>query len=436
MHRCPCSTRALEIFIKDFAGLGVRQQRARQFYEKHRSFSTRSQPLRQQEGTSVLKSVARSGRREENGKLRGDGGGFSADMSAEEMDRKWCEEEDGGVEAEVEMGGKDNAKLDDGETAVAPGTLSDTASATLPSGQPPTPTSNTEPTTTAASKAQGRMMRKLRRIEDGKYKTSAVAFKIEGSSSEEGSAEADQDQENQLEQVLRKIDQLSGPSILKAQAKRKERLVLKSEEKRKERRIAKDTKVHEDIKRAQEEVEARERERKKNMEPWQSYKATLDKKFGDQGWQPRKRLSPDSLEGIRALHTSDPGTYTTPLLAQHFEISPESIRRILKSKWQPSEDERVKRSERWEKRGLRKWEEMAEQGQKPPKRWRAMGVKNPNLERKKKWEVRSVGEEGAVGVPGKERKKDRWRDRPVGEGYTETRGSGTRSAMSFADRIV
>ncbi|PNS16737.1 hypothetical protein CAC42_4701 [Sphaceloma murrayae] len=112
----------------------------------------------------------------------------------------------------------------------------------------------------------------------------------------------------------------------------------------------------------------------KIQEPWKVQKEALKQKFGEQGWQPRKRISPDAIAGVRSLHASDPATYSTGKLAEYFQISPEAVRRILKSKWQPDEKEAVERRERWERRGERKWSEMVEQGVRPPKKWRDMGV--------------------------------------------------------------
>jgi hypothetical protein len=112
----------------------------------------------------------------------------------------------------------------------------------------------------------------------------------------------------------------------------------------------------------------------KDKEAWQIQKAALQEKFGSVAWDPHKRLSPDSLNGIRALHASDPDTYSTEVLAENFKVSPEAIRRILKSKWRPSEDEARDRLERWERRGARKWEELAASGLRPPRRWRALGI--------------------------------------------------------------
>ncbi|KIY00285.1 uncharacterized protein Z520_03970 [Fonsecaea multimorphosa CBS 102226] len=105
---------------------------------------------------------------------------------------------------------------------------------------------------------------------------------------------------------------------------------------------------------------------KKKLEPWQAQKATLSRKFGDDGWNPRKKLSPDAMDGIRALHEEDPERWSTPLLAEHFRVSPEAIRRILKSKWRPRDEEEMqKRRERWAKRYDRIWDHQAELGLRP-----------------------------------------------------------------------
>ncbi len=112
----------------------------------------------------------------------------------------------------------------------------------------------------------------------------------------------------------------------------------------------------------------------REREIWQTQKSALAVKFGPQGWAPRKRLSPDALDGIRALHAQYPETYTTPVLADQFKVSPEAVRRILKSKWRPSEEEEEDRRQRWDKRGEIIWSQMVEIGIKPPKKWREMGV--------------------------------------------------------------
>ncbi|KAI9840196.1 MAG: Required for respiratory growth protein 9 mitochondrial [Thelocarpon superellum] len=107
---------------------------------------------------------------------------------------------------------------------------------------------------------------------------------------------------------------------------------------------------------------------------WQIQKAALQQKLGPSGWAPRKRLSPDALSGIRALHAQYPDEYPTPVLAARFGVSAEAIRRILKSRWRPSDDEETARRERWSKRGEKIWSNMVELGVKPPKKWRDMGI--------------------------------------------------------------
>ncbi|KAH8907113.1 hypothetical protein BR93DRAFT_968659 [Coniochaeta sp. PMI_546] len=108
-------------------------------------------------------------------------------------------------------------------------------------------------------------------------------------------------------------------------------------------------------------------------ENWQLQKAALKEKFPE-GWSPRKRLSPDALAGIRALHQQFPEEYTTEVLANKFEVSAEAIRRILKSKWEPQPEEEIERQERWFNRGKRIWSAWAEEGKKPPTKWRKEGI--------------------------------------------------------------
>ncbi|KLJ07372.1 hypothetical protein EMPG_17150 [Blastomyces silverae] len=102
----------------------------------------------------------------------------------------------------------------------------------------------------------------------------------------------------------------------------------------------------------------------RELEPWQIQKQALKKKFPE-GWNPRKRLHPDTLDTIRHLHQQDPNTYSTPVLAQEFKVSPEAIRRILKSKWQPNPEVAAERRERWEKRRKRIWNQLSEIGVRP-----------------------------------------------------------------------
>lgn len=118
-------------------------------------------------------------------------------------------------------------------------------------------------------------------------------------------------------------------------------------------------------------------------EHWMIDKAALKKKFPD-GYQPLKRLSPDAISGIRALHAQMPERYTAWALSQEFQVSPEAIRRILKSKWTPDATEESDRAERWFRRGERIWSRYSELGVKPPKKWREAGIGKPEWMLKKK----------------------------------------------------
>jgi len=72
-------------------------------------------------------------------------------------------------------------------------------------------------------------------------------------------------------------------------------------------------------------------------ERYRQYRAALKEKHPE-GWNPPKKLSREAMDGLRALHHTQPEVFTTPVLAQRFRISPEAVRRILKSKWTPSRE--------------------------------------------------------------------------------------------------
>ena len=169
---------------------------------------------------------------------------------------------------------------------------------------------------------------------------------------------------------------------------------------------------------------------KAQREPWQIQKEALADKFGATGWLPRKRLSPDTLEGIRALHTQYPDRFTTPILADHFKVSPEAIRRILKSKWRPNDEEEERRRRRWEKRGENIWSQMVEMGIKPPKKWRIMGV-GRSMQRQS---ARSIQLESQIKSKSSTRSLP---GQPVTDSHTTTAiGHKTRSPVLLADRIL
>ncbi len=114
-------------------------------------------------------------------------------------------------------------------------------------------------------------------------------------------------------------------------------------------------------------------------ETWQVQKAALKNKFGEDGWKPRKKLSPDTMDGIRALHAQYPDRYPTAVLAEHFAVSPEAVRRILKSKWSSNLDpeKAAERKERWAKRHDRIWDVKSQIGLRPPRKG-AKAVEDPD----------------------------------------------------------
>ncbi|EMD35540.1 hypothetical protein CERSUDRAFT_37972, partial [Gelatoporia subvermispora B] len=69
-----------------------------------------------------------------------------------------------------------------------------------------------------------------------------------------------------------------------------------------------------------------------------AHRETIKKDFPE-GWAPPRKLSREAMEGLRQMHKMDPEIYTTPVLAAKFRISPEAVRRVLKSKWQPSSEQ-------------------------------------------------------------------------------------------------
>jgi hypothetical protein len=60
-------------------------------------------------------------------------------------------------------------------------------------------------------------------------------------------------------------------------------------------------------------------------------------------------MSREAMGIVRSLHAADPAKFTTPVLADRFEVSPESIRRILKSTFVPTpqklETERLRKKQ-------------------------------------------------------------------------------------------
>lgn len=85
---------------------------------------------------------------------------------------------------------------------------------------------------------------------------------------------------------------------------------------------------------------------------WKRQIYALREKFNGEAWNPRKKLSREAMEGIRLLKQHMPHLHSGHI-AKMFKIPPESVRRILKTKWEPSEEEMDKMSDRWLRRSVR-----------------------------------------------------------------------------------
>jgi Neugrin len=70
------------------------------------------------------------------------------------------------------------------------------------------------------------------------------------------------------------------------------------------------------------------------------HRETIRKEFPE-GWAPPRKLSREAMDAVRQLYRLDPKKFNTPMIADKFKISPEAVRRILKSKWEPSAERRA-----------------------------------------------------------------------------------------------
>ncbi|KAG1753627.1 uncharacterized protein EDB91DRAFT_1030873, partial [Suillus paluster] len=80
-------------------------------------------------------------------------------------------------------------------------------------------------------------------------------------------------------------------------------------------------------------------------EEWKRHRLAIKEAF-PQGWSPPRKLSREAMDGLRAMHIYDRRTFSTPVLAEKFKISPEAVRRILRSKWEPSREQRARFTDR------------------------------------------------------------------------------------------
>jgi hypothetical protein len=380
------TARSFDLLIRDFASINLRQHRARTFLLHHSSrrdfhagsteslrFHVEANELGDKRWRDEGYGLKITGYKDEDSMKVGD----AIPLELDEGDGKWRED---GWAAEVDVVAPEgHVAAMPGESIVAEAGSSNAmstptaeeatvdAAATIGAAATGAALAGHSAAGGSKSRAESRLARRQRRELAGSYKPDAAA--------------------REQQSMIEKMD---GPALPKPKdkaaisARSKEKRAAKREEKIAEKMAEKgsvsngiarllkfkDSKGTSDYN-SKARMPPEDRPKREN---WQIQKSANLNKFGDSTWQPRKRLSPDTLEGIRALHTSDPATYSTETLSSQFQVSPENIRRILKSKWRPNDDERDEREKRWERRGVRKWTEMAELGERPPRRWREMGV--------------------------------------------------------------
>lgn len=90
----------------------------------------------------------------------------------------------------------------------------------------------------------------------------------------------------------------------------------------------------------------------RDLPSWKKQVLALKRKFKGERWNPAKKLSRIEMEGMRVLKAQFP-QLTASELSERYKVSPEVVRRILKSKWQPTDDEMGRLNERWKRRGER-----------------------------------------------------------------------------------
>ena len=90
-----------------------------------------------------------------------------------------------------------------------------------------------------------------------------------------------------------------------------------------------------------------------SIPPWIKRELTQKSKYDR--WNPKRKLSRQEMIKVKELKETFP-QYRTVDLAQFFHISPEAVRRILKSKWVPNDIDEERITQRRDKKLLQKQE--------------------------------------------------------------------------------
>lgn len=95
-------------------------------------------------------------------------------------------------------------------------------------------------------------------------------------------------------------------------------------------------------------------------ETWGEHRAAIKAKYPER-WNPTKKVSREAMDAIRQLHKQDAETYPSWVLAQRFMISPEAVKRILKSNFRMSEGKVEEKVMKERKRRIERMKTMREE---------------------------------------------------------------------------
>ncbi|KAF9572911.1 Required for respiratory growth protein 9 mitochondrial [Mortierella alpina] len=71
------------------------------------------------------------------------------------------------------------------------------------------------------------------------------------------------------------------------------------------------------------------------MPQWLKHKLAIKNKMNGERWDPQKKLTRQAMEEVRYLRKQFPDEWTTTKLSEHYNVAGESIRRILRTDFQP-----------------------------------------------------------------------------------------------------
>ncbi|GAA5874202.1 hypothetical protein JCM3774_006763 [Rhodotorula dairenensis] len=152
------------------------------------------------------------------------------------------------------------------------------------------------------------------------------------------------DRERHKDQIVlarlerRRIDKLERARQEALDRERTEREQLDALVRKREQEVA-------ELKAAEAAAAAQAAARLKRAPEWKKHQVALREQFPT-GWAPPKRLSREAMDLVRTMHAANPDLYSTAALAAQFKVSPEAVRRILKSRFEITKQESDRREAR------------------------------------------------------------------------------------------